>query len=153
MIKKHKINTYKNEIPRINEIKVSNCYLRVTNTKVTKQNQNTYEKNQEYLEMSMLHYNKTKRNKTIKKKTRKGYNPYQHIQYIKITTPTISKIVTKMTKNTLKLTLFIISATIIIAITTLHKITNPITRRINRRITKLGKTINIITNKGNKLFI
>ena len=69
MIKKHKMNIYKNEIPRINEIKVSNRYLRVTNAKVTKQNQNTYEKNQEYLEMNMLHYNKTKRNKTIKKKT------------------------------------------------------------------------------------
>ena len=30
MIEKHKINTYKNEIPRNNKIKVSNHYLRVT---------------------------------------------------------------------------------------------------------------------------
>ena len=69
MIRKHQINTYKNEIPRNNKIKVSNRYSRVTNAKMTKQNQNTYEKNQEYLEMNMLHYNKTKRNKTLKKKT------------------------------------------------------------------------------------
>ena len=43
MIKKHKINTHKNEILRNNEIKISNRYLRVTNAKMTKQNQNTYE--------------------------------------------------------------------------------------------------------------
>ena len=42
-------------------------------------NQNTYEKNQKYLEMNIQHYNKTKRNKTIKKKMQKGYNPYQPI--------------------------------------------------------------------------
>ena len=51
MIRKHQINTYKSEIPRNNEIEVSNCYLRVTNVKTTKQNQNTYEKNQKYLEI------------------------------------------------------------------------------------------------------
>ena len=69
MIRKHQINTYKNEILRNNKIEVSNCYLRVTNAKAAKQNQNTYEKNQKYLEMNIQHNNKTKRNKTIKKKT------------------------------------------------------------------------------------
>ena len=53
MIRKHQINTYKNEIPRNNKIEVSNCYLRVTNTKMTKQNQNIYEKNQKYLKMNV----------------------------------------------------------------------------------------------------
>ena len=51
------------------KIEVSNHYLRVTNAKAAKQNQNTYEKNQKYLEMNIQHYNKTKRNKTIRKKT------------------------------------------------------------------------------------
>ena len=83
MIRKHQINTYKSEIPRNNKIEVSNHYLRVTNVKMTKQNQNTYEKNQKYLETNIQHYNKTKRNKTIKKKMQKGYNPYQPIQHIK----------------------------------------------------------------------
>ena len=53
MIRKHQIKTYKSEIPRNNKIEVSNHYLRVTNTKTTKQNQNTYEKNQKYLEMNI----------------------------------------------------------------------------------------------------
>ena len=68
MIRKHQINTYKSKIPRNNKIEVSNHYLRVTNTKAAKQNQSTYEKNQKYLEMNIQHYNKTKRNKTIRKK-------------------------------------------------------------------------------------
>ena len=79
MIKKHQIKTYKSEIPRNNKIEVHNHYLRVTNAKAAKQNQNTYEKNQKYLEMNIQHYNKTKRNKTIRKKTQKGYDPYQPI--------------------------------------------------------------------------
>ena len=40
MIKKRQIKTYKSEIPRNNKIEVSNRYLRVTNIKTTKQNQN-----------------------------------------------------------------------------------------------------------------
>ena len=31
---------------------IKHCYLRVPNAKTTKQNQNTYEKNQKYLEMN-----------------------------------------------------------------------------------------------------
>ena len=53
MIRKHQINIYESEIPRNNEIEVSNYYLRVTNAKTTKQNQNTYEKNQKYLETNI----------------------------------------------------------------------------------------------------
>ena len=68
MIKEHQVNINHNEIPRNNKIKVSNCYLRVTNAKTTKQNQNIYENNQKYLKMNTQHNNKTKRNKTIKKK-------------------------------------------------------------------------------------
>ena len=53
MIRKHQINTYKSEILRNNKIEVSNHYLRVTNIKTIKQNQNTYEKNQKYLKMNI----------------------------------------------------------------------------------------------------
>ena len=53
MIRKHQTKTYKSKIPRNNKIKISNRHLRVTNTKAAKQNQNTYEKNQKYLEMNI----------------------------------------------------------------------------------------------------
>ena len=78
MAEKYQAKAYKSKILENNKIEVSNHYLRVTNAKMAKKNQNTYEKNQ-YLKMNIQHYNKTKRNKTIRKKMQKGYNPYQSI--------------------------------------------------------------------------